>query len=258
MNETSLAAALLARRDAASPAPLPASDTPVADLDAAYRLQAATAGLREARGERRIGYKIGVTSAAARAMLGISHPFFGRLFASTTHASPARVAFLPILHTVYEPEIALRLGADLPPGPATAETLRAATAAVLPCIELVATCFTPWAEAGAPRLVADNAAHGHWITGPETTDFAGLDLMEAPVSLMIDGDTVATGKPSLVDGGPFAAAAWLANALAAQGTPLRAGDYITTGTTTQPMPIRGGQHTVARFEGLGSVGVDIL
>jgi 2-keto-4-pentenoate hydratase len=250
-----IAAALLAHRAQNRPNPLPAPETEVPDLATAYRIQAAATRLRVAAGDAAIGYKIAVTSAAARAMLGVDAPFFGRLFRSTTLAQPATLQAVAGLHTVYEPEIALLLGRDLPGSgaPYDAASLRAATRAVLSCIELVGTSFSPWAQAGAPRLAADNAAHAHWVIGDAIEDFAALDLMEMPITLSIDGAVAATGRPSLVEGGPFAAAAWLANTLADMGTPLRAGDYITTGTATQPMPIAAGQRVLADFGKLGQV-----
>ena len=44
-----------------------------------------------------------------------------------------------------------------------------------------------------------------------------------------------------------------ANALAATGRGLKAGDYVTTGTTTQPVPAAAGQTVLADFGALGRV-----
>ena len=49
----------------------------------------------------------------------------------------------------------------------------------------------------------------------------------------------------------------LANALAAQGYALRAGDRITTGTTMPPPPIGSNQDVVADFGPLGQVSLRI-
>ena len=46
----------------------------------AYALQREVGRLREERGENVIGYKIGCTSRAIQAQLGINEPIFGRLF----------------------------------------------------------------------------------------------------------------------------------------------------------------------------------
>jgi 2-keto-4-pentenoate hydratase len=46
----------------------------------ACSLQGQVKRLREARGERVIGYKVGCTSPAIQAQLGIREPIFGRVF----------------------------------------------------------------------------------------------------------------------------------------------------------------------------------
>lgn len=58
----------------------------------AYELQARIAQLREARGEKRIGYKVGCTSQAIQAQLGVNEPIFGRLFDTTCHPPGVRLS----------------------------------------------------------------------------------------------------------------------------------------------------------------------
>ncbi len=262
-NETDIEAAarvLIAHRDQRTPHPVTSIRFVPPDLATAYRIQSAfeTILVRE-RGDRAIGYKIGATNQAARTHLNIQAPFFGRLYQSITSASPVRLANAPGFFRAHEPEIALQIDRDLPPAraPYTAEQIAAATRAVLPVIEVVGSCFTPWAEAGAPNLAADNAAHGYWVTGTPTTDFAGLDLLSIAVSLSVNGSMVATGEGRAVDGGPFGAAAWLANALAEMGRGLKAGDFISTGTVMPPYPTEAGQDVMADFGPLGQVALRI-
>ena len=112
---------------------------------------------------------------------------------------------------------------------------------MLPAIEIIGTRLDPWAQAGAPMLAADNAAHGCWIRGAPLFDWQGIDLMDGPVTISADGAVRATGAGRDVDEGPFGAAAWLANALIARGRWLRAGDYVGTGTVTAPVPVEAGQ-----------------
>lgn len=250
---------LIARRDSQSP--LPVADVPgPLDHATAYQVQAAVAARRSERnGWRVAGYKIGATNPAARAMLKIDQCFFGRLFDATNHDSPATLPAAPGFWHVYEPEIAIELSRDLPAtgAPFTPDDLRAATRAIMPVIEVVGTGYTPWTETGVPLLIADNAIHGHLVMGRPVHDFAGLDLMELAVTLRINGVVAGTGRGGNVDGGPFGVAAWLANALAAQGYALRAGDRITTGTTMPPPPIGSNQDVLADFGPLGQVSLRI-
>ena len=227
----------------------------LSDMAAAYAIQdAADAMLRTAHGYRPIGYKIAGTNPASRAHLKIAAPFHGRLYDKLTTTSPAALGDVPFLR-VHEPEIAIQIDRDLDPAraPFSAEQIAAATRAVLPAIEIIGTPFEPWAQAGAANLASDNAAFGFWIMGAPVRDWSGIDLLDGPVTLAIDGDVKATGKGRNVDEGAFGASAWLANALASRGRGLKAGEYITTGSVTPPIPVNPGQHVVADFGLLGRV-----
>lgn len=249
---TERARALAARRMGAAAS---AEDAALGLADA-YRLQFAVEDVLCAEhGFRPTGWKIGATNAGARAAFATDEPFLGRLYAQMTQATPARIAFRPGFHRAYEAEIALEIGRDLDgrDGPYDAAALRAATRAVAPAIEIVGSHVAPGGAAGVAGVIADLAGHGAWIVGPWRTDFAGLDLIEAPVTLTVNGERRAAGKGANVDGGPFGSAAWLANALVKLGRGLKAGDYVTTGTVIAPSPMGPGETAVADFGPLGRV-----
>ncbi len=173
-----------------------------------------------------------------------------------TAASPAKLPAAPGLYRAYEAEFVLELGADLDPAraPFDAAAVRAATSQAGCAIEMVGG-FIPMAPPhGAHSLIADFAGCAKWIQGPMTSDVAGLDLDAATVTFSLDGETKAQGKGANVDGGPFGATAWLANALARLGRGLKAGDLVTTGTAIPPVPYAGdGKRAVADFGALGKV-----
>jgi 2-keto-4-pentenoate hydratase len=244
-------------RGAALPVPPPAERP--AGIAQAYAIQEALQALIEARGARPIGWKIGCTNAAARAHLGLDAPFYGRLYDAVTEPSPAAFPALPGFFRVFEPEIGLRIARDLPPAgaPYDAAAIAAATDALVPAIEIVGSRLEPWTEAGAALVTADNASHGCWVHGTPVTDWTAFDPMDSPIALQVDGGEPVLGKGRNVDGGPFGAAAWLANALAAKGRHLRAGDFISTGTVAPPVPVGPGQTARADFGALGVVEVRI-
>lgn len=230
------------------------------DIETAYLIQhAGDRVLRDEKGYKQIGYKIAAPNAGARQMLGVAEPFFGRLYDKTASASPAELASGAGFFHVYEPEIALQIGRDLDPadGPFDAAAVEAHTRAVLPAIEIIGTYFSPWNGVGGANLISDNAALGHWIFGEGVDDWSGIDLINGPASITINGEERATGQGSNVDGGVFGATAWLANALIKHGLTLKAGDYVTTGSVTPPQPAQPGEHVVASFGALGQVEVRV-
>ena len=176
-----IAAMLMERR--AGPDPIPADDPgeAPADLAEAYGVQDATVTLMGNSGVRPIGYKLGATNQAARDMLGVDAPFRGRLYDRLAHRSGATVARGPHLQ-VWEVEIGLKIGRDLDASgaPFDAAAIEAATAAVLPAIEIVGTVFRPFNKAPVTRLVADNAVHGLWIHGDEGDRLVGPGSDERP------------------------------------------------------------------------------
>ena len=251
---------LFRHRESGSVFPVPPITESPADMGAAYAVQdALDAIFRRERGYHAIGYKIAGTNPASRAHLQIDAPFFGRLYDGMTSRSPGVLPFIPDFFRVHEPEIAIEIGRDLmlSEAPFDAAAIEAATRAVIPAIEIIGTYFHPWAKAGAPNLASDNAAFGHWIMGLPVTNWSGLDLLNGPVTISIDGEVRGTGKGRNVDDGAFGATAWLANALAARGIALKAGDYVTTGSVTPPIPVQPGQRVRADFAGLGFVEVHI-
>ena len=261
MSQTDLktnARKLIALRETAGKSEPPAAPT---DLSAAYALQFEAERILVAeKGFAPIGWKIGATNAGARANFKLGDQFLGRLYRQMTVASPAKLPSAPGLYRAYEAEFVLELGADLDPAkaPFDAAAVRAATSRVGCAIEIVGG-FIPMAPPhGAHSLIADFAGCANWIQGPMTSDVAGLDLDAASVTFSLDGEAKAQGKGANVDGGPFGATAWLANALAKLGRRLKAGDLITTGTAIAPCPYAGdGKRAVADFGALGKVEVTI-
>ncbi len=102
----------------------------------AYSLQAEIARLREQRGERVIGYKIGCTSRPIRIQLGVDEPILGRLFDTECHPAGVRLPSSRFASLAIEGELAIRLAHDLPGRPLSDEEYAGAIASVSPVIEL--------------------------------------------------------------------------------------------------------------------------
>ena len=216
-----------------------------ASTEDGYVIQEALVGLRiREEGARPIGWKIGATNPGARELLGVAEPFFGVLLSTLTTDAPSRFVAAEMFQRVIEPEIALEIGADLDPADAPFDA-----------DEIVDTPLADGLKSGGPSLIADDGSHGRWIKGAPVADWQALDLVEHRVTLTVDGALVREGRGGNVEGGPLAATAWLATALAARGRGLRAGEYVSTGTTTQPIPATAGQTVLADFGSLGRIEV---
>ena len=252
MNDDAIdrAAALLlsARRDRRALDALP-EDLRPADADTAYAIQDShVAGL----GGAVVGWKVGATNAAAQAMLNYPEPFYGRLLAPAVHDSPAEIAASALFGRGLEVEFAFRLGRDLPADGAPYD----AVAAVQPAIEIVDSRFAGGLRAGGLSLIADNGAQGAFVLGAGIEDWRGLDLAAMRTELLVNGEQVSDGSGANVLGHPLEPLVWLANARAAHGGGLAAGEIVTTGSTCAALGFAdAGDSAEARFAAIGSVSV---
>src|SRR3954454_2584077 len=81
------------------------------DLATAYRVQERGIALRLGRGEKIVGYKMGLTSAAKRAQMSLDSAIYGVLTGAMRVEGDLRVA--DGVHPKIEPEIAFITGRDL-------------------------------------------------------------------------------------------------------------------------------------------------
>jgi 2-oxopent-4-enoate/cis-2-oxohex-4-enoate hydratase len=224
-------------------------------VDDAYAISLGILARRERAGERVIGKKIGVTSAAVQDMLGVRQPDFGFL---TDRMQLAEGGTVRIRDSMIQPraeaEIALILSRTLRgPGVTPAEVLEA-TAHIAACFEIVDSRIANW-DIGIVDTVADNASCGVFVLGHERVDPRAHDLARLRARVSKNGQPLSEGLGSAVQGSPLASVAWLANTLGGYGVTLGAGDIILSGSLVPLEPARPGDHFHVELEGVGSASV---
>ena len=190
----------------------------------AYRVQDALHGLLESGGfGSPAGHKIGCTTPVMQSFLGIRNPCAGAVFDSTVREGSGSFDFDRLLHPGVECEMAVRLGADLPPddAPYDRSTVAPAVSAVMAAIELVDDRWHDYKSVDTPTLIADDFFGAGCVLGPPVTDWRGLDLTAVEGSMYINGECVGSGSGADIMGHPFEALAWLANSMAGRGRGLR-------------------------------------
>ncbi|MGA8398292.1 MAG: fumarylacetoacetate hydrolase family protein [Stellaceae bacterium] len=216
-------------------------------LDDAYRLQLA---LIDRRGDKRIGWKVGLTSRAIQQQFQVHEPVFGCLLAEgrldSGHAFRAEELIAP----GFENELCIVMGSDLAPT-ATPADVAAAIARVHPAFEIIETRGNLTRQLAL--ALADNAQQKAFVLGPAVERAALPELDKVTVSVRINGSEVATGDGSAVLGHPYNSVAWLAAKLAQFGERVKAGDTIMSGSFTRQFPLAAGDHIEAAFAGIGAV-----
>ena len=234
------------------------------DLDDAYRVTETVRQMRETRGERPLGRKIGFTNRTIWDEYQIGAPMWGYIYDRTVHdldAAEATVSLAGLAEPRIEPEIIF--GLAVAPAPGMDER------ALLGCIdwvahgfELVQSIFPRW-EFTLPDTVAAYGLHGRLLVGPrhavaERDDWLG-NLSTFSIDLKRDGIVVDQGRASNVLGGPLSALRHLVEVLASDpvNPPLAAGEIVTTGTLTRAFPVATGETWATELTGIALDGIAI-
>jgi 2-keto-4-pentenoate hydratase len=223
-----------------------------ADLDEAYRVRGEFEAIERRRGRGAVaGYKIGLTTPIMQQLCGVDEPCYGAIFSSEVHHRRAELATGDYCRLGIETEIAMRLGADLPQG-GDVERVGKAVESCMAAIELLEDLRHDYKKLTASAMVAGNVWNAGIVLGEPVTDWRSLDLAQATARLTINGHEIGQGRGSDVMGNPLNALCWLANKLAAAGTPLKAGMVVMTGSMV-PIQFPGpGDHAVVEVSGLGT------
>ncbi len=230
---------------------LPAELMP-ADLDEAYRVRAEFEAIETQRGRGAVaGYKIGLTTPIMQKLCGVDEPCYGAIFASEVRHRRAELVMSDYCRLGIETEIAVRLGADLPQG-GDIERVGAAVEGVMAAIEVLEDLRHDYTRLTAAAMVAGNVWNAGIVLGEPVTDWRRLDLAAATARLTINGREIGQGRGGDVMGNPLNALAWLANKLAAAGTPLRRGMVVMTGSMVPIQFPAPGDRAIVEVSGLGT------
>jgi 2-keto-4-pentenoate hydratase len=222
-----------------------------ATFDDAYAAQEALRAVWEPRLGRVAGLKIAVTTKVMQELMGIDHPCGGMIFASRIHRSPAGIAKADFINVRVECELAVRLGRDLPKGPApyTREGVRGAVSEIMAAFELIEDRNADYKSCKALSLIADNAWNGGIVLGAAKPPLAGSDLNGIVGRLERNGKEELAGKTD----DPMGALAWVANLAADRGRPMTAGMVVITGSVVPTIDIAPGERLDFALEGVGEV-----
>jgi 2-keto-4-pentenoate hydratase len=235
---------------------LPAELRP-GSLEEAYAVRRAYQELEEARGRGAVaGWKIGLTTPVMQKLCGVEEPCYGAIFASEVHHCSASLAARDYCRLGVETEIAFQLGRDLPTG-AAANAIAAAVDSAMAAIELIEDLRADYRRLDVASMVAGNVWNAGAVLGPPMPDWRRLDLARVAARLSINGREVGSGCGGDVMGHPLNALAWLADKLAAAGTPLKRGMIVLTGSMVPIQYPAAGDRLLVEISGLGAVDLTV-
>lgn len=213
-------------------------------LARAYAVQDAFVAIKAADCGPVCGWKIALSNPVMQHFVGLPEPIAGRMFSRQLVGGPARTRAADYGRLIVEFEIAVELGADLPPRTDryTRELVAPAIAAVRPAFELADDRGADYATLNRHglQLVADNAWNEGAVLGQRRTDWQALDLAALRGVVTIDGIESGVGFGRDLMGDPLEALAWLADCLSRRGLSMRAGEVAILGSmVTSRFPVAG-------------------
>jgi 2-keto-4-pentenoate hydratase len=225
-----------------------------ADFAESLRLQLAVLAAWEDEGHRVGGWKIGLTSRAAKDSMGDGVRPHGYVLTDRILDSGAKLAE-PVPHCRLEPEVGLTLATDLAGEDVTVEQARAAVASIHPAFE-INSGRVPKGSSLAVRL--GNALNNWGIVFGPAQPVDAVDLAGLTVELGNEHGTVAEGGSASANlDDPFLSLTRVCRALAHNGRGLSAGQRLITGSLTPAVPTDGARHFYADFGPLGRVELDL-
>jgi 2-oxo-3-hexenedioate decarboxylase len=209
------------------------------DVDEAYAVQAALVSKRLERGERLVGLKMGLTSKAKMAQVGVDQVIWGRLTDTMRVPDGESVSLNGFIHPRIEPEVAFLVrGGRID--------------SVAPALEIIDSRYADF-KFTAPDVIADNTSAaafvvGAWVPMPSNVDNLG-------VLLEVDGAVVQTGSTAAILGDPRRAFEQGLRLASQSGVEVEDGWVFLAGAATAAVPFDPGAHVRAVVECLGAASV---
>ena len=216
-------------------------------VEEGYAIQALSMARRYARGERRIGVKMGLTSRAKMLQVGVDEVVWGRLTDAMRVEEGGSISLSRYAHPRVEPEVAFLMKAPLAGDVSNVEAM-AAVAAIAPAMEIIDSRYKDF-KFTLPDVVADNSSSSGFVLGnwcDASIDFSNLGLV-----MDVDGRTVQAGSSAAILGHPIRSLVAAARMLARWGESLKPGDIVLAGGATAAHPLAVGMHIRTEFQSLG-------
>lgn len=222
------------------------SATTALTADEAYEIQHHSVARRISRGETLVGVKMGFTSRAKMAQMGLSELIWGRLTSGMRLEDGGKVDLSRFIHPRIEPEIAFLLARPLRGAVSPAEAALA-VAAVAPALEIIDSRYENF-QFSLPDVIADNTSASAFVLGAwhPLCDVSNLGMV-----LSVDGLPAQVGSSAAVLGHPLRALAAASRLCAERGLVLQEGSIVLSGGATAAIPLARGTLVEAEVQSLG-------
>lgn len=229
----------------------------IQNMQEAYAVARLNTETNIANGRRIVGKKIGLTSKAVQAQLGVDQPDFGMLFDDMEYLDQDQIPSARLLQPKAEAEVAFIVGKDFPAHRPSWTEFLSCMGHALAAIEIVDSVIEHW-NISLVDTIADNASCGLYVLSQQPIALTDVNFVELPMQLLKNGEVVSTGQGAACLGNPLRATWWLACTMAEQGQSLKAGEVILSGALGPMVSIQKGDVLEAQIGALGTVCCELI
>ena len=201
----------------------------------ALTIQSKVSKLREKRGEKIIGYKIGCIAKETQKKMGFIQPASGYLWESELYNSGVNLNKRDYTNPAMEAEFGVTLNRDIMPELTTFDYVLESIETILPLIEIHNLIFYGNKPHGA-ELLSNNAIHAGIIIGSKTK--LPMKNFETDLKLIYDKEIIDTWDNKKWPNDMLSEIEWLVKEQSKKNNYLKKGDLILTGAYGFPVPIQ--------------------
>jgi 2-keto-4-pentenoate hydratase len=235
----------------------PSKSYPSVTVRDAYDIQDSMVKLYAENGFTVGGYKVGCTLCAKWKELGVTEPFYGRMFKERIFEGRKELNYSDFLEPRLEPEIVFVLKKDINGSDCDAQKVADAIDYSVAAIEIVDSRTVPSGKT-MNDIIADEGSFGACLPNTARKSLQSIDLNAESVDIFVNGSFRETGKFLEVMNGPINSVVWLAERLAERGHSLKAGDIILSGSCIAPLALNKADSVELRYSSLGNVTLKVL
>lgn len=225
---------------------------PEMSLAQAYQIQAELVGKRVGRGEKIVGFKMGLTSYSKMRQMQVDCPIAGTLTQPMKCAHQESLPLENFIHPRVEPEVAFILGKEIT-GPITLAEAQDACSGICCALEVIDSRYHHF-KFQLPDVVADNCSASAFIIGEVFKSPKEINPQNLGVILEVAGRGCQFASTNAVLGNPYQSLVELSKMISLMDHPsLPQGSIILTGGITEAVPLLPGFEVQVSIQGLGKV-----
>ena len=217
-----------------------------------YEIQDRVVQKRIEAGDRVAGFKVGCTSTAIRTQFGLTEPICARIFHPYIFEDKFSPDWSDYNNCAIEPEMVIKIGADLRGENLSDEELIDGIDYVSPGIEIHNYRF--WqSPPTVQELICSGGIHGGQIVGSEKVSPRELQFRDEEFFVYKNDELITSAPATEIMGGPLLSLRWLVNFLTAKGRSLEKDSLVIPGSPVELVEIDQDTNLRIEIERVGGV-----